>query len=217
MARKVWTGSRTLSRLHVPVGDLRPHPRNPRRGVVSEIRKSLERFGQQRPILALADGTIVAGHHVYYAAQELEWTHIAVVRSDLSDAEIDAYLVADNRTAEIGTNDQTVLAEILREQYEAGKLEGTGYAPEDYETLLADLEERARIEEEMFREPGTEEEQGKLDERDAPALREFVLTYTADQGEQFRVYLGVLRKEWQEREVSGLVYRAVEEAARSRR
>jgi len=88
--KRVWEGNETLRRTLVPAGDLRPHPRNPRRGNVDAVAGSLERFGQQRPILALPDGTIVAGHHVVQAAAALGWTHVAVVRSDLTDAEVDA-------------------------------------------------------------------------------------------------------------------------------
>lgn len=51
-----WEGNRALRKLLTPVGELRPHPRNPRLGNVYEIGRSLERFGQQRPVLALPDG-----------------------------------------------------------------------------------------------------------------------------------------------------------------
>lgn len=128
-----WEGNAALRRLLAPIDELTPHPRNPRRGNVKEISASLARFGQQRPVLALPDGTIVAGHHVWRAAQEREWTEIAVVRSDLSEAEVEAYLLADNGTGDQGYYDERTLAELLNEME---NLEGTGYQPEDAQAII---------------------------------------------------------------------------------
>jgi DNA modification methylase len=136
---KVWNGNDSLRRLLVRTEDLHAHPSNPRRGNVEVIQRSLERFGQQRPLLALPDGTIVAGNHTYRAAVESGWTHIAVVRSDLTDAEVDAYLVADNRTSDLGVYDDTQLAALLKRQYDDDTLLGTGYERDDVEELLTRL------------------------------------------------------------------------------
>lgn len=132
MAAKVWNGNKALARRTAPIDSLRPHPRNPRRGVIPEIQESLRRFGQQRTVLALPDGTLVAGHHVWRAAREEGWTHIAVDHSDLTDREVDAYLLADNRLSELGTFDDELLAALLSEQ---DSLLGTGY-DDDYQRQL---------------------------------------------------------------------------------
>jgi len=112
---------------------------------VEVIAQSLSRFGQQRPVLALPDGVIVAGNHTYRAAVELDWTHVAVVRSDLSDDEAEAYLLADNRTSDLGEYDQDALAELLKPRYSADTLLGTGYGRDDVEQLLAELAWRDRF------------------------------------------------------------------------
>ena len=143
-ASKVWNGNAELKRLLVPITDLRPHPQNPRRGDVEAIRASLERFGQQRPILALPDGTVVAGNHTLRAATEAGWTHIAVVRSDLTEAEVEAYLLADNRTGDLGEYEDDILAALLKPMYDADTLRGTGYERDDVEELLAELAWRSR-------------------------------------------------------------------------
>jgi len=142
-----WQGNNALKRFLAPVEELKAHPRNPRLGNVYEIGKSLERFGQQRPVLALPDGTIVAGHHVWTAAKQRGWTHIAVVRSDLSEDAADAYLLADNGTADQGQYDERQLAELLNEWDE---YEGTGFGAADAKALIEamlwmpDLEQAAR-------------------------------------------------------------------------
>jgi len=132
-ATKVWEGNEQLRRLLVPLDELTPHPRNPRRGNVPEISRSLARFGQQRPVLALPDGTIVAGHHVVEAARAREWTHVAAIRSDLTDEEVEAYLLADNGTADAGYYDERQLAELLSEWED---YEGTGFSQRDAQELV---------------------------------------------------------------------------------
>lgn len=128
-----WEGNAALKRFVVAIDSLREHPRNPRRGALAEIQASLARFGQQRPVLALPDGTMVAGHHVWRAAQTMGWTGIAVVKSDLTDEEIEAYLLADNGTADQGYYDERTLAELLNDMT---RLEGTGYGAEDAQAII---------------------------------------------------------------------------------
>lgn len=140
-----WEGNAGLREHLARVDTLHPHPRNPRRGDVAAIRDSLARFGQQRPILALPDGTIVAGNHTYRAAIDAGWTHIAVTRSDLEAREVDAYLAADNRLSDLGTYDDSLLGALLDELRSADGLRGTGYADGDVEQLLAALRLRERM------------------------------------------------------------------------
>jgi ParB-like chromosome segregation protein Spo0J len=131
-----WQGNAQLKRYLAPVDELHAHPRNARRGNVYEIGRSLDRFGQQRPILALPDGTIVAGHHVWTAAKQRDWTHVAVIRSELTEAEVDAYLLADNGTADAGQYDERVLAELLSEWED---YEGTGFGQDEAKALVASM------------------------------------------------------------------------------
>ena len=137
---RLWRGNSALEALLVDVDALRTHPRNPRRGNTEEIRRSLERFGQQRPILALTDGTIVAGNHTFRALVEMGWSHVAVVRSDLGQAEVEAYLLADNRLSDLGAYDDLALGELLAPFYESDDLAGLGYTRDDVTALLAEID-----------------------------------------------------------------------------
>jgi hypothetical protein len=141
-----WKGNAALGALLVPIAELRPHPRNPRRGVVPAIAASLRRFGQQRPVLAQEDGTLVAGHHVWKAALVEGWSQIAAVRTELAEHEVDAYLLADNRLADLGLYDDRTLAEVLQPLAAADGLDGTGYTPDDVIGLLAFTLEPAELE-----------------------------------------------------------------------
>ena len=97
----------------VPVGVLRPHPRNPRRGDIRLIAGSLSRNGQYRPILVQrATNVILAGYHTWQAAQLLGWTHIAVLPVDVPDDEALRLLLMDNRSSDVADYDAELLAEL---------------------------------------------------------------------------------------------------------
>ncbi len=127
-----------LEGLTEPIGKVKPHPENPRRGNIEGIATSLQRFGQVRPILVQASTSfIVAGNHTYQAAKSLRWKQIAVARVEMSDVEAKAYMLADNRWSDVAENDDVALEAILASLEAAGELAGTGYTPDD----LGDLRE----------------------------------------------------------------------------
>jgi ParB-like chromosome segregation protein Spo0J len=129
----------------VPIADLTPHPSNPRQGNVDMIKKSLRELGQFRPIVVNA-GTktgrpleILAGHHLVRAAAELDWGAVQVTLIDVGDVAATKILLADNRTSDMATYDDRLLAEVVASIRE--DLEGTGYTEEDLaamERLLDD-------------------------------------------------------------------------------
>lgn len=187
-----WSGAPDLVGLLVPVGDVSPHPDNPRRGDVEGISTSLARFGQLRPIVVQAStGRIVAGNHTYRAARDLlDWTHIAVVRPDLDDDEARAYLLADNRWSDVAQNDDRALMSILDQLADAGRLDGTGYSADDVDdlrALLGTLEtQREPFEGEHAENPleNREPSEGTRGAGQLP-MREVVMLMTVEHAEQF--------------------------------
>lgn len=100
----------------VPVAQLSADPSNARAHSVrnlESIKLSLERFGQQKPIVVDESGVVVAGNGTLSAAVSLGWDEVSVVRTSLRGQEASAYAIADNRTAELASWDYTVLAETL--------------------------------------------------------------------------------------------------------
>ena len=96
----------------VPLSSLEQDSRNARRHPernLESIKKSLQRFGQQKPIVVDADGVIVAGNGTYAAAKALGWKSIDVVRTKLRGAEARAFAIADNRTGELAEWDAAEL------------------------------------------------------------------------------------------------------------
>jgi ParB-like chromosome segregation protein Spo0J len=138
-----WHGPASLIPLLVPVESINRWPGNPRQGDVGAISLSLRRFGQQKSIVVQESSRNgAAGNHLRDAALALNWTHIAATISPLDDREAEAYVIADNRTAELGSYDEDLLGELLGKLAREGNLSATGYDKSDVDTFLRDLERR---------------------------------------------------------------------------
>lgn len=123
---------------HVAIDSLRLDPNNARthnRRNIEAIKASLVAFGQRRPLVVMADGTIIAGNGTLEAIKELEWPTVAVsfVPKDWTLDQAKAYALADNRTAELADWDSLVLSEQLLELETMGWSVGDfGFEPADF-------------------------------------------------------------------------------------
>lgn len=205
----IWNGAERLRPFLVPINNLEPSPSNPRVGDVEAIRSSLRRFGQVRAITTdgTADGArIVAGHHVRLAAQAEGWTHVAVIANEFGDEEeARAYLLADNRLAELGGYDTAALVEHLKMLDELDALEGTGYTRDDLDEHLAKLRQLTRTDPPTPRDPP----------EPGPNLKEVVLLFSEAQHAQVEMWLGIVAKEKGTDGISETFYAALEVAART--
>jgi DNA modification methylase len=106
---------------------------------LAAIKSSLQRFGQQKPIVVDANGVVRAGNGTLAAAKALGWKEIAIVRSPLSGSEATAYAIADNRTSELAEWDDDVLAQTLAAlQIEDEELAlASGFDAKEIDALLA--------------------------------------------------------------------------------
>jgi ParB-like chromosome segregation protein Spo0J len=83
-----------------------PYARNAKKhdaAQVSKIAGSIREFGFNNPVLIDKDNGIIAGHGRVMAAQSLSLDTVPCIRlGHLSDTQRRAYILADNRLAEIG-------------------------------------------------------------------------------------------------------------------
>jgi len=118
-------------------------PGNPRRGDVEAVKRSLEAFGQRKPIVARrSDSVVIAGNHTLQAAQALGWSEIAVVWVDDDDTTSKAFALADNRTAELGDYDDAALAELIGQvgSVDPDLLIASGWNAQAVQELIARIE-----------------------------------------------------------------------------
>lgn len=128
----------------VKVDKLKPFERNPKIHPESQLkllRKSISEHGWTNPILATKEGMIVAGHARLEAAKQLNLAEVPVIYLDMPYERAIAYVVADNRLAELAETDTTALLEILNELVEIPDfdIELTGFEMDDIDTMVHDM------------------------------------------------------------------------------
>lgn len=92
----------------VKIGDIKPYENNPRHNdnAVAGVKASIEQFGFKIPMVIDKNNVIVCGHTRYKAAKELGMAEVPCIRADeLTDDQIKAFRLADNKVAEAATWD----------------------------------------------------------------------------------------------------------------
>lgn len=145
-----------LETVDVDLDDLNLYYRNPRVGNVDVIAESLDTSGQYRAIV-VNRGTrtgrpmeVLAGNHTVKAARSLGWSKITAHILDVDDEQASRILLADNRTAELGEMDDSILFQVMDE---LDDLIGTGYTDEDLDLLRLDADNELLIDEDELPEP----------------------------------------------------------------
>jgi ParB-like chromosome segregation protein Spo0J len=102
----------------VPASSLKPYDKNPRTHTKKQIRQiaeSIRTFGWTNPVLVDVNERIIAGHGRVEAAKLLSLPTVPVLRiDDMSEAQIKAYVIADNKLAELAGWDEEILAKELQ-------------------------------------------------------------------------------------------------------
>lgn len=127
----------------ISIGNIIPYENNPRNNkeAVPYVKKSIQEFGFKVPIIIDSNNVIVAGHTRYMAAVELEMETIPCVRADdLTEEQIKAFRIADNKVSE--------------------------YSSWDFEKLLSEMEGIQELDMSMFGFEDNEPEEVKVVEDD---------------------------------------------------
>lgn len=107
-----------------PTEQLQPYAANARthsQQQIEAVARSIEQFGFNAPILVAADNTVVAGHCRLAAAQLLGLPTVPTIQlAHLSQRDMRAYIIADNRLAENSGWDDAVLKAELEQLMDLG-------------------------------------------------------------------------------------------------
>jgi ParB-like chromosome segregation protein Spo0J len=102
----------------IKINVLRPHPKNPRHHndfQINELAKSVDKFGQIRPIVIDENNVILAGHGLVKALKSLGWEDCTVIRKhNLSEDEKIKLLLADNKLGDLGRDDNKLLYDLIK-------------------------------------------------------------------------------------------------------
>jgi hypothetical protein len=130
-----------ITELSLDPSNVRKHSRRN----LDAIKASLRKFGQQKPIVVDAKGIVLAGNGTLTAAQELGWTEIQIVRTELAGVEATAFAIADNRTAELAEWEDSLNDVLKSLQDEGVDLADLGYSPEDLGQFAANAVEMPEL------------------------------------------------------------------------
>ena len=89
--------------INIALKDLKPYENNPRKNddAVKYVAESIKEFGFKVPIVIDKNNVIVAGHTRYKAAKKLKMSEVpCIIADDLTDEQIKAFRLADNKVAE---------------------------------------------------------------------------------------------------------------------
>lgn len=126
------------------IEELKPYEKNPRRNdnAVQYVKKSIEEFGFKVPIVITKDGEIVTGHTRYKASIELGIKEIpCVIADDLTEDQIKAFRIADNKVADYSFwDDELLKQEILDLKLNDYDILNTGMTDIDIMVLMSDVD-----------------------------------------------------------------------------
>ena len=106
-----------LNVIHLKVSDLIAYENNPRKNddAVDAVASSIKSFGFKVPVIVDSNNVIIAGHTRVKACKKLGITEVpCVIADDLTEDQIKAFRLADNKTSELAEWDLDKLSEELK-------------------------------------------------------------------------------------------------------
>ena len=98
------------------INEIKPYEKNPRKNdeAAKYVANSIKEFGFKVPIVIDKDGVIIAGHTRYKAAKKLKMKEVpCIMADDLTDEQVKAFRLADNKVGEMAEWDNDLLSEEL--------------------------------------------------------------------------------------------------------
>lgn len=120
------------------LNEIKEYENNPRHNdeAVEYVANSIKEFGFRNPIILDKDNVIIAGHTRYKASQQLKLKEVpCIYANDLTEEQVKAFRLADNKVGEIASWDNILLAEELEGIFDIDMTEF-----DFYDTSIDDLD-----------------------------------------------------------------------------
>jgi DNA modification methylase len=121
------------------IDKIKPYENNPRNNdaAVEKVAESIKEFGFKIPIVVDKDNIIIAGHTRYKAAKKLLLENIPVIKADdLTEQQVKAFRIMDNKSSEFATwNYEVLLSEMDSLKLDDYDLDLTGFELNELEQL----------------------------------------------------------------------------------
>ena len=120
--------------------DLIPYVNNPRNNenAVDKVASSIAEFGFKNPIIIDKNNVVINGHTRLLASKKLGLKEVPVIKADdLTEAQVKAFRIADNKTSEYAEwNGELLKLELEQLEGMNFDLECTGFDMDDIEQML---------------------------------------------------------------------------------
>jgi DNA modification methylase len=146
-----------LSIVYLPIDTLTAYSHNARTHSKQQIRQiaaSIRTFGFTNPVLISGDNTMIAGHGRVAAAKLLGMKRVPTIRlEDLTDDQIRAYVIADNRLAENSNWDKAILSIELQHLMTLATFDVTitGFDVPEIDLIIEEEKEERQDEDDVFK------------------------------------------------------------------
>lgn len=118
-----------------PEKNVRRHPEKQ----IKEMQRSIEKFGQYRPVVVDENNIILAGNGLVMALRGMGREEVDVLKYDnLSENDKKKLMIADNQTASLGVDDYAAVEELLKSL--DGDYDVPGYDEDAIKLLVEDAE-----------------------------------------------------------------------------
>jgi len=153
--KQVKTRKRAADKIiSLPIGEIRPYEKNPRKNAkaVKYVKASIEKFGFKQPIIVDSNRVIIAGHTRLEAAKSLGMAEVpCIVADDLTDAQVKALRLADNKVSEFAEWDLDLLGGELGELADISDIDmgDFGFDLSEFDNIGLNDEETEVVEDEV--------------------------------------------------------------------
>ena len=121
------------------IDEIHPYEKNPRKndGAVDSLINSIKEFGFKVPIVVDKNMIIIAGHTRWKAAKKMGMKEVpTIIASELSEAQVKAYRLADNKTSELSSWDDGLLLEEVESLIDDYDMELFGFDTEELKNKM---------------------------------------------------------------------------------
>ena len=194
---------------NIEINKIVPYSRNPRKNQhVDKVASSIKEFGFQQPIVVDKDHVIIVGHTRYQAAMKLGMKEVPViVAKNLSENQVKAYRIADNRVAEESQWDNELLnLELLDLQKSEFDLDSLGFEQNELSRIFNQNDP-------MFVSPeqsGIENNEANIEDFIPSQVRMIQLFLNSESEPKFKAMIENLQDRYNTNNLTDTVYKAIE-------
>lgn len=162
------------------IEDLIPYENNPRNNdnAIEYVKNSIKKFGFKVPLVIDKNNVIVTGHTRYKASKELGLKEVpCIIADDLTDKQIQAFRIADNKTNDMAEWNDDLLAIELKDVLADIDMTDFGFGDFELSMLMDDMEPE-KYDDDLIKEYSSNSD-------DFLANKRIIITYRTDEETEF--------------------------------